>query len=161
MSKLKLLTSLIGIFSVGLVQAETTSSNIDVSTTVTANCIVTANNIALPSFVPGTSSGENSAAIFIYPTCTKGTPYSIALNGGLNASGIDWRMKHSTSEDYLKYYFTTNNVNKISMNIDAYSGEGKGFGGDTTRHYLIAHLPINQNVPFGNYSDTVIITVTY
>lgn len=160
--KLKLLAGLIGLSSLGLAQAETATATMEVSTTVTAFCTVTAPSLAWTSFSQSTSTDFREVTGNITPVCTKGTPYSISIDGGLNVNGTTRRMKHSTSStDYLEYSLNDNGAMPVPISTEAYAGTGDGIGGAVQNHYIAANLDYSQNVIAGDYSDTLTVTVTY
>lgn len=160
--KIKLLVGLIGLTSIGLTHADTTTSNMEVSTTVTDSCTVTATNITFPSFSQTTASVEINSSATITPTCTKGTAYDISLNSGMNYN-TERSMQHSTdSNEFLFYILGSYDQGKdLTPDIVAFSGVGDGYGGTVQNYTVDAVTYSNQRVISGNYSDTVTVTVTY
>ncbi|OMG86447.1 hypothetical protein BIZ92_26730 [Achromobacter xylosoxidans] len=100
----------------------------------------------------------------IVMTCTPGTDYRIAINGGLSPAGPAGhrRMKNITSNDntFLTYilYQDASYGNIWADGAQAKSGLAKG-GAEEFPIY-VAVLPATGAKP-GVYTDTVVVTVSY
>lgn len=149
------------------VVAATAAANLPVSVTVTNNCTISSTAVTFPNYDPiGThaTGPDDSNAGSVIVTCTKGTVTHIGLGLGANASGTQRRMKDSGT-NYLNY--------------ELYQNEGRttGWGNDSSNWYtpnpeaapdknprtftVYGRIPQAQDVPAGNYADTVVATVNF
>lgn len=143
--------------------ADTASSTLNVSATVTANCTVSTSPIAFGTVNP--LSGTNvDAAGGITVTCTNGTDWeaSAGVGGGSGASFAARRMAAGT--DLLNYNLYTNAARTSvwgdgSGTTVVVSNTGTGSAQAVT---IYGRVGSGQTaVPPGSYADTVAVTVTY
>lgn len=151
-------------------QAATTTSNMTVQVQITAGCSVTGSTLDFGSNNGNALlSGPLSATGNIAVTCTTGSPYSIGLNNGSNASGNQRRMSNG-SGDFLNYNLFTDNLATLAWTTGASSTTcttlnscvlGTGTGA-TQNIPIYGRIPLMvSSPPQGTYTDTVTITVTY
>lgn len=134
-----------------------------VSFTVQANvdrtCAVSAQNISFGSH--GLLTTQLDALGSIGVTCTSGLSYAISLNGGLSGATLPTQRKMTKGLESVLYglYGDMNRTQPWG------SGVGQTVGG--TGSGMQQNLPVYarvqpQTTPSpGNYSDTVVVTVTY
>lgn len=95
--------------------------------------------------------------------CTSGTPYVIALNGGLNANGTSRRMAHATLTNTYAPYELYKEAARTNL-----WGNGTTFGTTVSGVGTGAAVPLSvygrmnsRDFPAGTYNDTVTATITY
>src|SRR3979490_201878 len=69
----------------GSASAATATTTFGVSVTVNSNCLVSAASLAFPNYTP--AGGNQTANTTVSVRCTKGTSFTVALNGGSTAGG--------------------------------------------------------------------------
>lgn len=152
-------------------QAGTTTGSFTVSTTVVSACNVTsATALTFPNYDP-TSATPTDGSSTINVTCTKNSPYVIALNYGANGGTVANRVMKDSGTDTLNYNLYTDtgyaNVWKdaTTCNVPATLGSncdgGTGTGNTAQTYTVYGQIPASQNVPAGTYNDTITITVTF
>ena len=147
----------------------TATANLTVQMTITASCTISAATLNFGT-LPGTavSGAATNAATNVSVTCTNGSPYSIGLDNGANASGSQRRMKSGTN--FLNYNLYTDvglthawttaagSTTCTSAN-SCYLGTGNGSAQTVT---VYGQLPaVGSAPPPGTYTDTVTMTITY
>ncbi|VWX37430.1 Spore Coat Protein U domain protein [Limnobacter sp. 130] len=157
---------LLAVASLGLItgsaMAATATGNLNVSAVVADYCELgtTSVSLNLGSYVP-TAQSSMSAAIQV--RCTVGTAANVGLGYGSNASGTNRRLKHATdSTVFLSYELYKPDGTTIwqapgEAGVVTFTGNGSSQGFNVT-----GKIPSNQwSIKTGNYSDTVLITVTF
>jgi len=151
----------------------TGSSTASFSFTVTATVIVSS-NVSVTNLNFGSSPStiaaniDSTATITVQGTNT--TPYSIGLDNGANASGSQRRMRLGATSNYLNYGLYIDSARSQAWTTTTSTTSCTG-GASTCS--LGTGTGLNQNVPIfgrvppqsapltGNYTDTVVVTVTY
>lgn len=142
--------------------AATATGNLNVSAVVADFCELgtTSVSLNLGSYVP-TAQSSMSAAIQV--RCTVGTAANIGLGYGLNASGSTRRLKHATDPTvFLSYELYKPDGTTVwqapgEAGVVDLTGDGTSQGFNVT-----GKIPSDQwSIKTGNYSDTVVITVTF
>jgi spore coat protein U-like protein len=144
-------------------KAATATASFGVTASVAANCSISAGALGFGGYDP--LSANASAALDQTSTltvaCTKGTSASVSLDLGTHASGTTRRMQHaSTATEFLSYeLYTTAARNTVwnSTNTVAYSAASKAPSSLT----VYGQVAGGQDVASGNYSDTVVATITF
>lgn len=139
--------------------AAQTTTTFAVTATVLTSCVVVATPLAFASI---TFSGDVDANNAITVTCTPGTAYDIGLDAG-NGSGAtvsNRKMTNLLSSDTLEYsLYQASDYSTVwgdTVGTDTVSGTG-----GPNIHTVYGRIPGSQNVPAGNYLDTITVTVTY
>ena len=146
------------------VVAGSATANLQVSTTVSANCTITTATVAFPAYDPivthSAANDDGTGAVTI--TCTKGTAATIGLGLGSNALVNQRRMKDATT-DYLNYalyldagrttIWGTASPNLLTP-VAAPDKNPRAFT-------VYGRIPSAQDVPAGSYTDTVVATVNF
>lgn len=143
-----------------------------VNATVSAKCTVTAGTLAFGS-TPGQITSRVDASGTVTAKCTNTTPYSVGLSSGTNASGAQRRMRLGATSSYVNYdlYTDSGRTNAWSASTSITSATscsggantcvlGTGTGGNQTIT-IYGSLPVQSAPATGDYSDTVLVTVTY
>jgi spore coat protein U-like protein len=150
-------------------QATTATSNLTVQITITASCTINAATLDFGSN-PGTTlvAANIDASSTVSVTCTSGSPYSIGMDNGANASGTQRRMK--TGANFLNYNLyvdagRTNAWTTAASNSTCTTANSCALGtgnGSAQSVNIYGRVPsIGTAPPTGAYSDTVLMTITY
>lgn len=148
-----------GLAAVGTAHAATANSTLNVSATISSECIV---------LTTEANFGTVSASVWNYATgtvsvqCTLATPYTIALDAGANYDGTSRNVSNGLGNT-LAYDLQES----VSLQLWGDGGatntwaaiSGTGTGSLDTR--LVEATLYFGTVPAGTYSDTVNVTVTY
>lgn len=141
--------------------AGSTSTTFQVTATVNAACLVSAQDLAFGSYSPGAGSaqaGSTTASV----TCTNGTAYTVGLDAGTGASATVAARKMTSGSNTLQYALyrdaSHTQVWGTSAGVDTKSGTGTGAAQSLTIYGLI---PAGQNVQAGAYTDTITLTVNF
>jgi spore coat protein U domain-containing protein, fimbrial subunit CupE1/2/3/6 len=151
----------------GTQAASPQTADLSVTATVSANCTIATTAVAFGEYDPVTANSATAltATGKVSVTCTTGAPATITLGQGPDpgASSTDAapvrRMK--SGSDYLNYNLYSDNAYSNVWGNDATSdvdNTGTGANQDIT---VYGRVPAGQNVPTGNYSDTVVATITF
>lgn len=149
----------------GSASAATVTTTFGVTATVLKTCAVAANPLAFGNYTPG--SGALSANTTVNVKCTKGTTFSVALNGGTTTGGTIAQRLMSNGTDTLQYnlYTTAAFATVFGDGTTGATMPGTGTGVATAVALTVfGNLPdnaTNQNVSTGAYADTINVTVTY
>lgn len=150
----------------GAAQAATKTSSFTVSASVGKNCIISAGNLALGEFL-----GDNdlTAESDIKVRCTSGTDFSIALNPG-NTGSFTGRRMVGPGGDFLVYnlytadtYATVWGDDTGDTDLVGGTGEGMALANELTRTVYGRLRAVDNEGPVeaGDYSDTIVATITY
>jgi spore coat protein U-like protein len=155
----------------GSASALTATTTFTVSVTVNSNCLVSAANLAFPNYTP--AGGNQTANTTVSVRCTKGTPFTVALNGGSTAGGTVTQrlMTNGGSPASTVQYNLYTVANFATIWGDGTGGTATvaGTGNGVTVANAVAETvygelidsAANQGVPPGSYNDTITVTVTY
>lgn len=129
------------------------TATVNVSANVVGTCKF--NSGGSVAFTLDPTSAADAAGTVTQPQfwCTKGATYSITDDKGANeavAGAAPRRMRHATLTEYIPYTFT-------------YTASGTGTGKTAPINLDIASNVVNAdyvNASAGNYSDTVILSIT-
>ncbi|MBP0615841.1 Csu type fimbrial protein [Jiella mangrovi] len=137
--------------------ASTATGSLTVSANVAANCLVVAQDLDFGT--AGLIDADISAEADLDVTCTPGASYAIAMGAGLYSDGSTRRMR-STAGDYVSYGLYNDSGGAVAWGDGTSSDTlgGTGVGEETVPVYGI--VPPQSAAP-GNYSDTVVVTITY
>jgi spore coat protein U-like protein len=152
----------------GTAAAATRTTTFGVSAVVNPNCLVTATDLAFGGY-DGTAAKTGTAGISV--RCTSGASFSVALNAGTTTGGtFAQRLLAGSGANRLQYnLYTTVGATTIwgdnSTGTGIMSGTGGGMAsGSAVPFTVFGVLPdnaFNQGAPSGNYSDSILVTVTY
>ena len=139
--------------------AATATANLNVTATVLASCTVSNATLAFGNYDPTGGNVDQSATLQV--ACTKGTPATVGLNTGVNASGSTRRMGNGT--DFLAYELykeagRTNVWGNAGSDLISLAAAASNAAQTLTVYGRVTGL---QDVSVGSYTDTVIVTVTF
>ena len=160
---------LFGLFTAVMAHAATATGALTVQITISSSCTISAATLNFGS-LPGTAviAGATNASINISVTCTNGSPYSIAMGNGANASGSQRRMTNGTS--FINYnlytdaartsaWTTATSSTTCTSTNSCYLGTGNGSAQSIP---VYGQVPAVGSAPTAStYSDTVTMTITY
>jgi len=150
--------------STSTLSAGSNTANLNVSSSVVANCTISTTPVAFGTYDPvGTNATANDDDIgSVIVACTKGTSATIGLGLGANASGSVRRMKDATT-DYLTYelYQETGRTTVWGTTGTALLSTGAAPSKVARAFTVYGRIPSGQDVPAGAYTDTVVATVTF
>jgi spore coat protein U-like protein len=167
MRKLLLTTTLAAaaLVAAGTASALTATTTFGVSATVLKTCSVAANALGFGNYTPGV--GALTANTTVNVKCTKGTPFTVALNGGATTGGTIAQRLMTNGTDNLQYnlYTTAALATLFGDGTTGVTMPGTGTGlASAVALTVYGSLPdnaTNQGVSTGAYVDTIGVTVTY
>jgi spore coat protein U-like protein len=136
------------------------ATSFSASATVVIGCTVVADTLNFGTYAAGAGAPTVLATSTISVTCAAGEAYTVGLDNGSNAQGIQRRMVRALAPvDYLDY-----NLYRDAARTQVWrdtpptrvSGTGSGAPQIST---VYGQLPGSQVVPLGGYADTVTVTV--
>lgn len=163
----KLATAIALAVGVAGVQAATLiPAGFGVSTAVTSTCTFGATgNLAFGPYTSGQLTNVDTTTQ-VGATCSAGTAYQIALNDGANwglSTYTSVRALSNGTGGFLAYFLMMNSVAGAQWgdnvhNGGVYSGMGNNAGQLIT---VAGRIPFGQAAAPGNYTDSVIATLSY
>jgi spore coat protein U-like protein len=144
--------------------AATATANLGVSATVTNNCTISTVALGFGSYDPVVANASTNldGTGTVVVACTKGATATIGLGLGSNASGSTRRMGDGATN------FLTYELYQDSGRTTVWENSGAGLlspvaaPSKAARNFTVYGRVIsNQDVPAGNYSDTVVATVNF
>jgi spore coat protein U-like protein len=149
----------------GTASAAVATTTFGVSATVLKTCSVTAAALGFGNYTPG--AGALAANSTVSVKCTKGTPFTVALNGGTTTGGTIAQRLMTNGADTLQYnlYTTGAFATVFGDGTTGVTQAGTGTGlASTVALTVFGSLPdsaVNQAASTGAYADTINVTVTY
>ena len=139
--------------------AATATANLTVTATVLASCTVSNATLAFGNY--DTTGGNVDQSASLQVACTKGTPATVGLSTGANASGSTRRMGNGT--DFLVYELykeagRTNVWGNAGSDLISLAAAASNAAQTLTVYGRVSGL---QDVSVGSYTDTVVVTVTF
>ena len=139
------------------VSAASGTSNLSVSAQVTANCTIATTALTFTAYDPvgvnATSNLDGQGKVTV--ACTKGHSAAIALGTGSNGRKLS--DGNGNLLTYEMYSDSNRSVTWSSSGISTGNAPSK-----VARDFTVyGRIPSNQDVPAGNYNDTVVATVNF
>ena len=149
--------------------AETSSSNMTVSTNIGMNCSITTANIAFAAYNPidTHASAPLNADGSVTTTCTVGSTGKVIIGQGLGVGGGTdeapvRRMGGPGEGDYLNYQVYSDSSLASVWTNEVASGVGYTASGSAQVMTVYGSVPGGQtSATQGSYSDTLVVTVNY
>ena len=145
--------------------AATATTNLGVSATVSANCTLTATAVGFGSYDPVSANASTDlvASGAVNANCTNGATATILLGQGLHAA------TGSTDAAPLRQMISGGNQLSYQLYSDANhttvwdNSTGVSYSGQGTQTSVSVYgkVTAGQNVPSGNYADTVVATISF
>jgi spore coat protein U-like protein len=137
-----------------------TSTSFFVSATVVSTCYVTASNISFGSVGLVTSNVDSSSTVTA--RCNTSVPYTVSLSGG-NAGATDPTQRKMAKASETVTYGLYRDAARVqpwgsTIGTDTVAGTGTGVAQNIT---IYGRVPAQVTGSPGNYSDTIVATITY
>ncbi len=137
---------------------QTQTAVLSVTATVTTNCSISGGQLAFGTYVSGQSAALDAQGTINYVNCPQGV-IKVELDNGQNASGGQRRMKSGNSFLVYEIYKTNGRTTRWGAGAEALDLQILQAGSGSIAVY--GRIPGGQQVPAGNYSDSVTITLTF
>jgi len=143
---------------VGVANAAQVTDYLQVTLTIVGSCTVNGGTLDFGQLSELTTAHDAESTFTV--KCTNTLPYDIALGAGLHSQGNQRRLERNGS--YLNYDLYSDGARTQAWgdtwNTNTKSGIGSG--ADQT-HSVYGQLPAQSLPTFGQFNDTVLITVKY
>jgi spore coat protein U-like protein len=138
------------------------TSTLDVSATVTSNCVIGTTALAFGS-VDVTSGANVDGEGGISVTCTSGTAWTATADIGVGTGATMDSRKMMSGANLLDYSIYTDVARSTVWGDGAVTADITGTGTGVVQETAIyGRVPLGQSsLPAGAYTDTVTVTVTY
>jgi spore coat protein U-like protein len=149
--------------------AGSASADLTTSASVTANCTISTSALAFGAYDPVSANASSAldGTGSVSTICTNGSSAAIRLGQGSNADASSTddtpvrRLKHATTNDYLSYALYQEAARTTVWGNTTATDVGITGSGIEQTNTIYGRIPAGQNVPAGNYSDTVTATVDF
>ena len=144
-------------------EAAPATASFSVTANVTANCTIAAGSLGFGSYDPVVANAASplDQTSTLTVACTKGTNAAVSLDLGTHASGSARRMQSgSTATEFLSYELYTTAARSVVWNTSntvAYAAASKNSSSLT----VYGRVSGGQDVETGNYSDSIVATITF
>jgi len=148
--------------------AGSATADLDVSASVSESCTISASPLAFGAYDPvvANRSTDLDGTGSVTVTCTAGAPVAVRLDQGLNAGvgssdAAPARQMAGSRGGELSYaLYSDTQRTQVWGNDDENAVTSEGTGG-AVELTVYGRIPGGQNVPAGDYADTVVATVTF
>ncbi len=158
----------LSIFAASSADAATATSNLSVTASVSANCTISTAPVAFGAYDPVSANASTALAGTgtVNVTCTNGASTTVTLGQGSNANtgstdAAPARRLKDGGTNYLTYELYQDTGHTTVWGNTAGTGVANTGTGGQTSITVYGTVDAGQNVPAGNYSDTVVATVTF
>lgn len=145
--------------------AGTSTANLDVTATISANCTISTTAVAFGAYDPivTNASAAKDATGTIVTTCTTGSSPTITLGQGANAAtgstaAVPIRQMASGTNRLGYELYSEATRTTVWSNTGVATPTASGTAQTNT---VYGRIPGAQNKPTGSYSDVVVATVTF
>ena len=145
--------------------AGTANGTLTVTGTVLPTCSVTSGNLSFGTTIPTTISSPITTSTNVSVTCSSGTPYSVMMGLGTASGATKTARKMLSGSNVMTYGLYTDSAyanawsDTVAATPDNTTVQGNGNGSGQIVS-IFGKIPA-QTVVAGNYSDSVVITVSY
>lgn len=141
--------------------AANATANLGVTITINATCSISAAGGTV-AFGSHTSTETNIATTgSVTAQCTNGTPYSIGLDNGAHYQGSNRNMLLVSGTDRIAYGLFLDAAHQNAWSATGASSTHSSTGTGLSQVITVYGLVPAANVPAGDYTDTVVATITY
>lgn len=164
MRKILTATLAAGLMTASVAQAGTATTTFAVTATVNSTCSTTATALAFNPYTPGGGAIAQSSVVSV--KCTKNTPYTVALNGGVGGT-VAQRLMTSGTNTLQYQLYTTAALGTVwgdgtgSSVTQPGTGAGIATANTLTVYGQVPDNATNQAAVPASYTDTVTVTVSY
>jgi spore coat protein U-like protein len=142
---------------------KTVQTTVQVSSTITGSCAITASNLAFGNYAPSSGSPVDATST-LSVTCTKTVAYTVALSTGTTAGATYAQRKMAGPGGAALNYnlYRDNARTAIWGNGTSGSTTVAGTGSGLASNLIVyGRIPAGQSPPGGNYADSITATLTY
>jgi spore coat protein U-like protein len=161
-------TAALTMAAVSSADAATATSNLAVTASVAANCTISTAPVAFGAYDPVSANATTvlNGTGTVSVTCTNGATTTVTLGQGANAGGgstaaAPARRLKDGGTDFLTYSLYSDTGRTTVWGDTAGTGLAHTGTGTLTALTVYGAVDAGQNVPAGNYSDTVVATITF
>jgi spore coat protein U-like protein len=134
-------------------------NTVTINMNVVTSCTVSANALDFGSYLPASNSYVNTTVNVL---CSYGTAYSVGLSAGLGTGATVASRKVKSGANLLNYSLYQNAARTVvwgnTNGTNTVSGTGSGVTQSLT---VYGWLFSGQSAAFGNYQDTITVTVYF
>jgi spore coat protein U-like protein len=144
--------------------AATATANLTVTATVTNNCTISTTPVAFGAYDPVVvnASTDLDSTGTVTVTCTKGATATVGLDLGSNASGSTRQLRDGGANVLAYELFQDPGRSTVWGNSGGALFSAGAAPSKAPRSFTVyGRVPAGQDVPAGNYSDTVVATVNF
>jgi spore coat protein U-like protein len=148
--------------------AGTNTADLPVQAHVAANCAISTVTVDFGTYDPAVvnKAAAKDATGTVNVTCTSGASTTITLSEGDNkntGSSVSVPLRRMTDDgtNFLSYFLYSENTRTTVWGDDAGSGLAHTGTGSQVALTVYGRITANQQVPTGDYTDTVVATVTF
>ena len=137
----------------------TVTTSMPVTATVQPNCLISSSNLAFGTYTGSVLNSTSNISV----TCTNTTPYNVGLSAGTGSGATDTNRKMTGPGGATLGYAMYSNAAHTSnwgnnVGVSTLAGTGTGAVQSLT---VYGQIPAGEWVHQGNYTDTIIATITY
>jgi spore coat protein U-like protein len=155
----------LGALSAMSAQAGTASNTFQVTATISSSCTVSGSTLNFGSAIdPLAAATPLDATSTLTVVCTNTTPYTVALNAGINAGGASnfTARTMKSGANTLGYQIYLDSGRSTVWGDGTASSTKAGTGTGSAQSLTVyGRIPSLANVIPGSYTDTVTVTVSY
>jgi len=149
----------------GSASAATATGNLAVTANVASNCLVNSGTMAFGTYTPGTGDLDVNGSVIV--RCSNNLAYTVGLGAGL-ATGATEATRSMQNGGALLSYILYRDAGRSqnwgqTLAGDRVGGTGAGLGTAQTLT-IYGRIPdsgTNLLATFGNFADTVLVTINY
>lgn len=138
------------------------TDSFEVTATVLASCDVTADDLEFGDYDP-IAAANLDAETALSVTCTNGTSYHVGMSvgSGAGASMATRRMTKTDGPQTLSYVLYQDSQRSVLWGNTG--GDRMSATGDGTPDliHVYGRVPMQQAAPAGDYTDTIVVTVSW
>lgn len=152
----------LGVLLVGLGSkaqaAGSANADLGVSTTLVQNCTITTTDVKFPDYDALSSTPDDGSGSLVV-ACTKGAQVTLELGQGANYANNSNQMKFDSNT--LSYGLFSDNSRQQAWGTGATSVKVQFTKKDPVTTVVYGRIPSGQDMPAGQYTDTVKATVNF
>ncbi|MBT4879931.1 MAG: spore coat protein U domain-containing protein [Alphaproteobacteria bacterium] len=155
---------LVGALVMGTAKADSSNDSFQVLATVVASCTVTSNDLNFGTYeVSGIHASSNlNATGSLDVNCTQNIAYDIGMDNGLYYGAGGRQMESLTGTDKLSYQIYRDSSRSSQWGAVIGSNTESDIGtGIIQSHTLYGTIPGGQSAAVDDYSDTIVVSVTF
>lgn len=135
-----------------------TSFSFQATATVVKSCNVSASNLDFGAVGDLNTIVDGQSSLTLQ--CTKGTGYSVSLNGGLSGATDPAARKMTSGAEAISYGLFQNGARSTPWGVSTNALGGTGSASVQTIP-VYGRVPVQPTPSVGTYSDTIVVSVTY